>query len=537
MSEDGLLRSSLKNRIVLVAALLFLLVSRILYADMQAMVSKQQLTTAEYIARDIDGKIKLRLDSLQRVALNVPENLFPRPAELQVWLEDRRAIHTLFPTGLMVIPTDGGSTLAETPKLSTRPKSFVDRDWFIGVMKTHKPYVSKPLIARATGEAALVIAVPVLGRNGQIMAVLAGVTPLAVPGFLDLIIGTRPGARGEYQLISPQDHLFALTSDSVHTVARLPAKGEDLLIDMALAGTRGARRVSQGQNPEELAAIVDIPQTGWFLLARQPAVDAFEPVSNTLRNTLLITIVLALPLLAILLAVLRRMFQPFATVAGELHDMAEGRRPMHPLATQGSDEVGHVVDSFNRLQGKLQEQEQRLREMAHHDTLTGLPNRLTIMERLESELLRFQRTRQGLALLFLDLDGFKPVNDAHGHQIGDQLLCEIARRLRACVRDIDTVARLGGDEFLILLSATELPMEAAERVAQECILSLQSPIRIGTDWVKVGVSIGIAVTDSRADTLLTATQLVSQSDQAMYQAKADGRNCYRIFSQPSTENA
>ena len=537
LAMGSLFGRSLKNRIALVASLLFLLgigliaffVSRILYADMQEMVSKQQLTAASYIARDIDGKIKLRIDSLERVASNVPLALFSRPDELQKWLEDRRAIHTLFPTGLMVIPPDGGPPLAETPRLKTRPKSFADRDWFIAATKTKKPFVSRPLITRATGEPAIVIAVPLLSFDGKLMGILAGVTPLTTPGFLDLIVGAHPGKQGDYQLISPMHRLFALCSDPAQAVTSLPPSGADPVLDLAMSGIRGIKMARNTKNEEELVAIVNIPQTGWFLLARQPSSDAFEPLTNTLRNTLLITVFLSIPLLAVLLAALTRLLQPFARLAGELHDMAEGTRPMSPLKTHATDEVADVAKSFNLLQGHLLAQEQRLIEMAHHDNLTGLPNRLTIMGRLENDLLRFQRNTQGLALLFLDLDGFKPVNDDYGHQVGDLLLMQIAQRLKGCVRDVDTVARLGGDEFLILLSATEAPVEAAERVAQECINALKVPIKIGDLSVSVGVSIGIATTNPADRLLATAAQLVSEADIAMYQAKASGRNCYAIY--------
>lgn len=526
--------SSLKIRIAAVASLMFVagialisfFVTRILHGDMQDMLYKQQLTATGYIARDIDAKVALRLESLKRVALNMSPALFNDPAAMQSWLEDRKAIHTLFPTGLLVVPPDGGPALGDAPRLKTRPKSFVDRDWFIGATTTRQPYISRPLIARATGDPALVIAIPVFDRQQKLLGVLAGVTPLATPGFLDLIIGASPGKHGSYELIAPQHGLYALTTDVSMAVTPLPAPDNDPVIEAALKGQRGIKIIRNAANAEELVAIAEIPRANWLLVARQPSVDAFEPVSNTLRNALLITALLSLPSIALLLAILNRLLQPMADLAGQLHDMADGSRPMRPVEIHSADEVADVAYSFNRLQSRLLEHEQRLAQIAHQDTLTGLPNRRMIELQMESELRRIQRNGLGLALLFLDIDGFKPVNDAYGHQVGDLVLTEIARRLRDAVRDVDTVARLGGDEFLILLNDTELPLEAAERVAQESIRALAEPILIDDLSIRIGVSIGIATCSGSDAEAMTVHRLVSQADNAMYQAKAEGRNRY-----------
>lgn len=536
--------SSLRTRIAAVVGLLFLagsglitlFATSLLHNDMREMVSKQQFTTTSYIARDIDSKLTLRLESLKRVALNMPAELFADKKALQAWLDDRKAIHTLFPTGLMVIPPDGGPTLAETPRLATRPKSFVDRDWFIGATTTRQPYISKPLIARATNEPALVVAIPVFDKQQNLLGVVAGVTPLATPGFLDLILGSRPGTTGSYQLIAPQHRLFALSSDAGIAVTPLPQPGQDPAIDFALSGGSGTRIIRNLRHEDELVAVVGIARTGWVLIARQATRKAFEPASNTVRNALMISGLLALPIMAILLGALSRLLLPLARLARELHDMAEGDRPMQPVAAISSDEVADVALSFNRLQSKLLEQEQRLAAMAHHDTLTGLPNRLMINDRLDNELRRMHRSGHGLALLFLDLDGFKPVNDQYGHQIGDLLLIQIGKRLQACVRDIDTVARLGGDEFLILLSDTEAPLEASQRVAGDCIKALAIPFSIGDFAITVGVSIGIAICEGGRAEAVTANQLVSNADVAMYRAKADGRNRYALYTPKYSDN-
>ncbi|HMT81474.1 MAG TPA: diguanylate cyclase [Azonexus sp.] len=534
--------SSLKIRIAAVSVLLFLagisliifFVTRILHDDMQDVLSKQQLTTTSYIARDIDAKVTLRLESLKRVALNMPEALFSNPAAMQQWLEDRKAIHTLFPIGLMAIPPDGGPTIGDAPRLKSRPKSFTDRDWYNGAIKTRQPFISKPLIARATGQPALVIAIPVFNHEQKLLGILAGVTPMSTPGFLDLILDATPGKNGSYALVSPQHRLFVLATDVTLSVTPLPLHGQDPVLDAAISGQRGITTLRNANHADELVAIADIPSTQWILVARQATGDAFEPVTNTLRNTLLITALLSLPSIVVLFAVLSHLLKPINLLARELHDMAEGTRPMQPVETHTADEVADVAHSFNRLQSRLLEQEQRLEAMAHHDPLTGLPNRRLIDEQLENELRRIQRSGRGLALLFLDIDGFKPVNDAHGHQIGDLVLAEIAWRLRIVIRDVDTVARLGGDEFLILLNDTEKPREAAERVAQKCIDALSMPITINNLVIQIGVSIGISTCSGPQAETTTVKQLVNRADQAMYRAKAEGRNRYTLHASSSS---
>ena len=527
--------NTLKSRIAAVAGAMFLvgilinsaIVSHILRGDMQGMLFRQQETAAGYIARDIDAKIQLRLESLKRVALNLPRPLFQNPSAMQEWLDDRRAIHTLFPVGLLVIPADGGPVLAQSPKLDTRPTSFTDRDWFIGATTTHRPYVSRPLITRATNEPAITIAVPLDDAEGRLLGLLVGIVPLTTPGFLDLILGTKPSEQGNYELIDPKNRVFVLTTRKQQALMPLPGSGKDPVIDAATTGLRGTHALT-GPQGSELVSITGIEQTGWLLVARQPAEVAFAPASNTQRNTLLVTTILAVPLLIALFAILGHLLRPLARLAGDLRSMAEGARPMQPIDAQTADEVADVANSFNRLQHKLLRQERALAEMAHRDNLTGLPNRLLVYERLDNELLRIQRNNLGLALLFLDLDSFKPVNDTYGHQIGDQVLAEVAKRLRTAVREVDTVARLGGDEFLILLNDTEQPREAAERVARHCIDTLSMPFGVGDLLIRIGVSIGIAVCDSEQAHDTNAERLVSEADSAMYRAKAEGRNRYVI---------
>jgi diguanylate cyclase (GGDEF)-like protein len=168
----------------------------------------------------------------------------------------------------------------------------------------------------------------------------------------------------------------------------------------------------------------------------------------------------------------------------------------------------------------LREQEQQLRDAALHDPLTGLPNRLLLADRMRQAGLRAARLAgHRFAVLLLDLDGFKTVNDSLGHAAGDVLLIEVARRLTSLLREPDTVARLGGDEFVVLLDG--LPAEGAERLVRDTIAArLTEPYAIDGGRVTVGVSIGVALSGENAD---DPDHLLREADAAMYRAKLAAR--------------
>jgi len=178
----------------------------------------------------------------------------------------------------------------------------------------------------------------------------------------------------------------------------------------------------------------------------------------------------------------------------------------------------------------------RMMEMSHmaqHDALTELPNRVLVRDRLTQALQRARRHMGHLAVLFIDLDGFKRVNDAFGHAVGDRLLQSVAARLAASVRKSDTVSRLGGDEFVILLPEIAHFVDAAD-IAEKIIDNLETPHRIGRHRIKVGASIGISTYPASGD---DAETLIASADSAMYHAKEQGRGRYRFFDRDMTRRA
>ncbi|MDN3523512.1 GGDEF domain-containing protein [Halomonas ramblicola] len=168
---------------------------------------------------------------------------------------------------------------------------------------------------------------------------------------------------------------------------------------------------------------------------------------------------------------------------------------------------------------------ERMAYLAQHDALTGLPNRALLTERLSRAIGLARRHRHLVALLYLDLDAFKPINDSLGHALGDSLLKAVAGRLQDCMRDIDTVCRQGGDEFVILLAEIRQP-EDATRVAEKLLAVLSRPYRIHGHALLITLSIGISLYPDDADDVDT---LMHNADMAMYHTKRNGRNGHQCF--------
>lgn len=173
----------------------------------------------------------------------------------------------------------------------------------------------------------------------------------------------------------------------------------------------------------------------------------------------------------------------------------------------------------------LKEHQNRLERMAHYDILTQLPNRSLLADRLSQAMLQCNRQDQLIAVLFLDLDGFKQVNDLHGHDVGDRLLIIISQRIKDVLREGDTLARIGGDEFVAILTNLE-KVEDCDPILERFLLAASEPITIDDVILKISVSIGVTLYPQNS---VKADQLLRHADQAMYVAKQSGKNCYHLF--------
>lgn len=282
----------------------------------------------------------------------------------------------------------------------------------------------------------------------------------------------------------------------------------------------------------EVAAFLRLPfggvGEGRFVVLglSQPMAEVVRETTRVAWNT--VQVILVLGCIAVLLAVLVS-----RAVTGPLRAMAHAvtlfsrEQKVSQLGYRQDDELGQLARSLNEMQttivanmAEINESRRTLRHLAQHDALTGLPNRTLCDDRVQQALSQAKRDMGRLALIFVDLDDFKSINDTYGHHAGDLLLCSAARRMEGCVRNADTVGRLGGDEFIVLLASIDREQDAT-LVAGKIREALSQPFDLDGSRLSITCSIGVAIYPEHGADAIT---LSKSADAAMYLAKEGGGN-------------
>lgn len=495
-----------------------------LEADQSALAAEQQATNAGYLAQDIGYRVTQRRLFLERLAASLPSTLTSDPAAVRDWLRERQELQPLFAQGLFFVSTDG-IILVDYPTMNgRRALSLKDNPDFARALDG-TTVIGEPMVSPASAQPILGMLAPVRDRNGLALGVLGGTTELAADDFLQHLQQARLGPSGSFLLISPARRQIIAGSDPAQLLMALPPAGADAMLDRALLGWRG-NGVGQDQHGvAEIKAFASVPGTSWFVETRLPLATALPTVERARGLIARGTLVQAVVIFLLIVLAWLWFFRPLRRAADQADKMTRGELPLSPLPVTRRDEVGYLTMAFNGLLARLHLHQAQLQHQAHHDVLTGLPNRMMLAERMQQALAHACREQSGLALLYLDLDGFKPINDALGHKAGDLVLQEITQRLRQVARHSDTLARVGGDEFVLLATDLGLPLEnGARALAEKCIKVVSDVLTLAQGDYQLGVSIGIAVCDGRCD----ADTLLQTADRAMYLAKGRGRGGYVI---------
>jgi diguanylate cyclase (GGDEF)-like protein len=279
---------------------------------------------------------------------------------------------------------------------------------------------------------------------------------------------------------------------------------------------------------------LDYAGLNWSILVRQPVEQALEPVHVLRRDIMAWGLLLSVIFSVIAWWGAGFFVGPIGHMARSIEAMKRGEIDRLP-DVDGAREIKILSHSLNALLAKLTEKDAALGHMehiAHHDNLTGLGNRLALDVYFEHALARADRQKSQLAVMMLDLDDFKPINDRFGHAAGDDVLREVAKRLRRCVRGDDLVVRLGGDEMVIVCHMEKNAETEASVLAERILHDIQMPFITGGNRVSIHMSIGITLYPTHGKTV---ELLLDQADNALYTAKANGKDCYVLYSDDIAE--
>ena len=392
------------------------------------------------------------------------------------------------------------------------------------------------------------LAMPVTDSSGNVLGVV--VANVDLNGTFSLLAADLPKS---FQLFLTNSHGdFLIHPDPAQTFGF--DKGRRVLLQEQFEGTADLvagkiehTLVEAREGPYAKAPIV-AAFTGQKISVSseesQLLVGLAQPLSSVLEQAnrlgvITLRIVLILCAACVLLAaiVARAVTQPINSMSRAAQHFAEGY-PVSGLPLERTDEIGVLARSFQRMQNQIRQQlaellrrRSELEQLAQHDSLTGLPNRLLFAEHVERALSTARRDGTRLALMFIDIDKFKLINDNLGHAFGDLLLKEFSARIRSVLRESDMPARIGGDEFVVLLHTIQDDLDASI-VAEKLRLAINQPFVLEGQTLVVSACIGIALYPEAGTDLL---ELTRHADQAMYRAKENGRNAVTIYS-PTAES-
>ncbi|WP_397449501.1 diguanylate cyclase domain-containing protein [Pseudomonas sp. NA-150] len=426
-------------------------------------------------------------------------------------------------TGVVKASSNGvleGASLAERPV-------FLQGREHLSVGDVHDAKLLATLLPSPSGEALkfVDISVPVLNDQHVTVAVLAAHMSWAWADDLRKALADPSEVRHKVEF-------FVLSADHKVLLGPREMLGQPLPLPLLDRVTRHRPQWDVQQWPdgdEYLIGVAtsrgynDYPGLGWTVVARQPLEEAYAPAHQLQRDILAWGVALAVLVAYIGWLLASWYTRPLWHIAKAADRLSAGEILEIP-DLKGTREIAQLSQSIRHLVASLSNQQTALgvmESLAHHDPLTGLPNRAALEKYLPRAQQRSQNVGTCLALLYLDLDGFKPINDEFGHTGGDELLREIAARLRSCLREGDIVARLGGDEFLMVLQVTrEDATGQSQAIAHRVLKTLAHPVKLGNRQAKVGCSVGGALWPLDDPDL---NEVLELADQALYRAKHAGK--------------
>ncbi|AVR97012.1 sensor domain-containing diguanylate cyclase [Pseudoduganella armeniaca] len=485
-------------------------------------------SAAGHLERDLDAKRTL----LRAIGEGAQLDGLAAPGAVQSYLERHATLREQFfnvvafdPSGKLV------ASLVDRRQIGTL--SVADRPYFTQTVNAREGIVSQPFRSKLSGRPVVLLTEPLYDATGQLVCILAGGIDLGQPSFLGQLEPLKPGRSGYLFLLAP-DGTILHHPDARRILRKVSEEPGGVMptTQRALAGAEGWSRARTKAGVDALIGYKRVQSTGWIVGIVYPAAEAFAPLIALRREAMLPTTLLAL--LAGLLGwlAIHRLLRPLETLRTLIARVERGEADIDVLDLSRRDEVGALSRAFHSLTRLRARADEEMARLARTDSLTGLYNRRMFEGELDKALLRANRTASRVAVAYLDIDRFKQINDTHGHATGDLVLIEFARRLRATVRVTDTVARLAGDEFVVLFEHLSSSEELAA-LGRKIVEAMRPRFLADSVDLAVTTSVGLAV----AAPGIGRDALLRQADEALYAAKAAGRDGYRVVPPPPLDAA
>lgn len=507
MKRDGI--PTIRSRLVLVvvaclvpACLLALLLVSHNYQHERARQVHDAIATARALMSVVDrdlGSVESALSALATSPNAQAADLSAFYLETKALLRDRGG------NRILLVDRNGQQHFNTMLPFGRAPDKRADPAMWRNLFEKGQPVVSDLFIGPLTGQPLVAIGVPVQSGGKVIYNLSEGILPERVSGILSR------------QRLPPQWIVSVFDSGGTivartHEMGRfLGKKGSPALVQRMREASEDSLETISVEGIPLVSVFSRSSVSNWTVAIGIPRASLYRELWQSIWWLFLAVLALLACSLTLAWAIGGRIAAAIGQLTGPATALGFGQPvALAPLRVKEADEVGKALTRASEMLLSAQYD-------ASHDALTGLANRVLFDGVVEQQLAACQRTGTQLAILYIDLDGFKGVNDAHGHASGDALLCEVATRLKAGMRASDLVARLGGDEFAALL--VHAGVDAAAAVAGKLVESLSRPYVLGALTVKISASIGVA---EYPDAGTTVESLVLHADQAMYRAKVGG---------------
>ena len=443
MNLKSLQLRSLKTRVTLFTLLIFVVSvwsvafygSRMLREDMQAVLGEQQFSTVSGIAREIDGRLRDRMQALETISREITPAVLADGAALQTLLEQRQLLQLLFNGGVFVTRLDG-TAVADVPASAGRiGTNYMDRESVSIPLREGRTVVGPPAMGKKLGAPIFSIAAPLFDKAGRVNGAIVGTINLGKPSFLDQIAQTPYGKSGGFLLIDPKHQVIVTATDKSRVMLPVPATGLNAMHDRYMLGYEGYGMARSSRGVLELSAAKGIPAAGWFIGAALPAEEAFVPIDRMVRrlffSTVLATVLAGVLTWWLLTRLLRRQFAPMLAAGRAMAERSNADLPFQALPVIRHDEIGELIGRFNSL----------LENYAHREELLKASEAFkdVVLNSMDAEIAVIDSTGviravNGRWLEFSLENSSEPGRRAPGTGVG-------ANYLDACRSDADAGAR------------------------------------------------------------------------------------------------